>query len=218
MRRSTINHQCHTTSLISYWVGRILLSILGWKVEGLVQGANGVHEVSFASEEGVARQVRVDGKPAPQVALGQIARVIWLIPAMDRLWIEGAEGRRRFLDRMALSFFPDHAQAALDYEKAMRDRNRLLKDQVRDAHWYGALEAQMARTGAVLHANRGAALELLGGHPDAGHHVRQREHHDVGVGGGEGHGDRGQAEEQPRAGAHGRVMVADVSYCSKVIV
>ncbi|TVO76945.1 lysophospholipid acyltransferase family protein [Sedimenticola selenatireducens] len=36
MRRSTINHQCHTTSLISYWVGRILLSILGWKVEGEV--------------------------------------------------------------------------------------------------------------------------------------------------------------------------------------
>ena len=47
--------------------------------------------------------------------------MIWLVPAMDRLWIEGAEGRRRFLDRLALSFAPDHAEAALAYDKAMRE-------------------------------------------------------------------------------------------------
>ncbi|MDU8910984.1 DNA replication/repair protein RecF [Aestuariicoccus sp. MJ-SS9] len=134
---------------------------LGWKITGEVHGADGVHEVAFQSEGGAARSVQIDGKAASQTALGRIARVLWLIPSMDRLWIEGAEGRRRFLDRMTLSFFPDHAQAALDYEKAMRERNRLLKDQVRDAHWYAALEAQMARAGAVLHANRSAALERL---------------------------------------------------------
>jgi len=77
------------------------------------------------------------------------------------LWIEGAEGRRRFLDRMVLSFEPGHAEVSLSYEKAMRERNRLLKDQVRDAHWYDALEAQMAQAGAVIHANRVAALAAL---------------------------------------------------------
>jgi DNA replication and repair protein RecF len=69
------------------------------------------------------------------VALGRIARSVWLVPSMDRLWIEGADGRRRFLDRIVLSFDPAHADAVLDYEKAMRERNRLLKDMVRDAHW-----------------------------------------------------------------------------------
>ncbi|MHA6327098.1 DNA replication/repair protein RecF [Roseivivax sp. CAU 1753] len=134
---------------------------LGWKVSGILSGPAGRSDVAFLSEAGQPRQVRIDDKPRPQTQLGRIARVLWLVPSMDRLWIEGAEGRRRFLDRMTLSFFPDHAEASLDYEKAMRDRNRLLKDQVRDAHWYRALEAQMARTGAVIHANRQAALRRL---------------------------------------------------------
>ena len=96
--------------------------------------------------------------------------MVWLVPSMDRLWIEAAEGRRRFLDRMTLSFAPDHAEAVLTYEKAMRDRNRLLKDQVSDARWYGALEAQMVEAGTALAANRQAALARLAdlygdGHP-----------------------------------------------------
>lgn len=134
---------------------------LGWKVSGVLQSDTQAHEISFGSEGGAARQVRIDAKPAPQVALGRIARVLWLIPVMDRLWIEGAEGRRRFLDRMALSFDPGHAEAALAYDKAMRERNRLLKDEVRDPHWYAALEAQMASAGARLHAARVAAVERV---------------------------------------------------------
>ena len=131
---------------------------LGWKITGLLRAGGDAHEVAFTSEGGAARSVMIDGKAAPQTSLGRISRVLWLIPSMDRLWIEAPEGRRRFLDRMTLSFFPDHAQATLDYEKAMRERNRLLKDEVRDAGWYAAVEAQMARTGAVLTANRQAAL------------------------------------------------------------
>ena len=79
-------------------------------------------------------------------------------PSMDRLWIEGAEGRRRFLDRITLSFFPKHAENTLRYEKSMRERNRLLKDQVRDPHWYKALERQMAEAGAAINTAREQAL------------------------------------------------------------
>ena len=103
----------------------------------------------------------IDDKPAAQVALGRIGRVVWLVPAQDRLWTEGAEGRRRFLDRMAMSFEPDHAEAVLAYEKAMRERNRLLKDGAADRHWYHALEAQMASAGAAIQANRAYTVERL---------------------------------------------------------
>lgn len=134
---------------------------LGWKLSGILQSSGQAHEVETWSDAGTARQVRVDGKVAAQLDLGRIARVLWLVPAMDRLWIEGADGRRRFLDRAALSFFPDHAGAALDYDRAMRERNRLLKDQVRDAAWYTALEAQMAVAGEALHRGRVQALGYL---------------------------------------------------------
>jgi DNA replication and repair protein RecF len=84
-----------------------------------------------------------------------------LVPVMDRLWVEAAEGRRRFLDRITLSFAPDHGDAVLTYEKAMRDRNRLLKDQITDPHWYSALEGQMAQSGFAIMTNRAAALTRL---------------------------------------------------------
>jgi DNA replication and repair protein RecF len=134
---------------------------LGWKLGAVLRALDQVHEVETWAEPGGTRQLRIDGKTAPQVALGRLARVLWLVPAMDRLWIEGAEGRRRFLDRVALSFEPGHAEAVLTYEKAMRERNRLLKDVVRDAHWYAALEGQMAEAGAAIGANRRAALARL---------------------------------------------------------
>ncbi len=131
---------------------------LGWKVSAVLHSLGQIHEVETWAEPGGLRQVRIDGKAAPQVALGRIARMVWLVPSMDRLWIEGAEGRRRFLDRMTMSFEPSHADAVLAYEKAMRERNRLLKDMVRDDPWYVALERQMAEAGARIMANRDAAL------------------------------------------------------------
>ncbi len=134
---------------------------IGWKIRASLDGFEAGHEIETAAEGGEARQVRIDGKAAPQVALARVLRVLWLVPAMDRLWIEAAEGRRRFLDRLVLSFRPDHAEISLDYEKAMRDRNRLLRDQVTDPHWYAALEARMAAAAAQIGANRAAVLDRL---------------------------------------------------------
>ncbi len=134
---------------------------LGWKVAASVDSMGHQHELETWSEAASPRQVRIDGKSATQVALGRIARILWLVPAMDRLWLEGAEGRRRFLDRMTMSFEPDHAEAVLSYEKAMRERNRLLKDHVHDDAWYRALEDQMALSGAAIEANRDKALTRI---------------------------------------------------------
>ena len=134
---------------------------LGWKVSANVQGLSAAHELETWAEPGEARQVRIDGKAATQASLGRVLRVLWLVPAMDRLWIEAAEGRRRFLDRMTLSFFPEHAEHSLVYEKAMRDRNRLIKDQVSDAQWYAALEAQMAEAGQMITAHRRATIARI---------------------------------------------------------
>ena len=134
---------------------------LGWKVNAELHSLSEVHEVSTRAEPDVPRSVEIDGKKAPQVALGRLARIVWLVPVMDRLWVEGAGERRRFLDRMVMSFHPKHAEATLAYEKAMRDRNRLLKDHVSDASWYGALEAQMAKSGAEIVTNRSDVLSRL---------------------------------------------------------
>ncbi|MFN0113940.1 MAG: DNA replication/repair protein RecF [Paracoccaceae bacterium] len=134
---------------------------LGWRVAAVLSGPGGAHEVETRAEGEAPRSVTIDGKPAPQASLGRLLRMLWLTPSMDRLWTEGAEGRRRFLDRIAMGFAPDHAEAVLDYEKAMRERNRLLKDGARDPRWYDALEAQMAAAGERIDAVRLAALSRI---------------------------------------------------------
>lgn len=134
---------------------------LGWKINALVQANDQLNELETSSEPNQPRVVRINGKASPQIGLGRVARIVWLVPAMDRLWLEGADGRRRFLDRMAMSFLPNHGEMVLAYEKAMRERNRLLKDMVRDAHWYRVLEQQMAEAGAKIMDNRRSTILRL---------------------------------------------------------
>lgn len=129
----------------------------GWRIRATL----GDHAVETVSPPGQPRHVIVDNKSVTQTRLARLVRVIWLVPAMDRLWSDSPEGRRRFLDRVTLSLLPDHADLALTYEKAMRERNRLLKDQISDPGWYRALEQQMAVAGASLTRNRLTAMTAI---------------------------------------------------------
>ncbi|THD36031.1 MAG: DNA replication/repair protein RecF [Sphingomonas sp.] len=108
------------------------------------------------------RIVRVNGAPAAATALAEWLTVLWLTPAMDRLFVEPAGERRRFLDRLTLALRPDHAGHANRYEAAMRARNRLLADEgTPDATWLTALETQMAEHGAAIDAGRRETVAML---------------------------------------------------------
>ena len=102
------------------------------------------------------RRTRIDGAPASgPTALLDYLRFVWLTPAQDRLFVEGASERRRFLDRMTLSHDPAHGQAAATYEKAMRQRTRALEAWPHvDRTLLGVLEAQMAAAGVAIAAAR----------------------------------------------------------------
>ena len=129
----------------------------GWRIRAQI----GDRAVETLAAPGETRSVTIDDKAATQTALGGLIRLIWLTPAMDRLWTDAPDQRRRYLDRVTLSFTPGHADSALAYDRAMRDRNRLLRDEVRDDRWYRALEQQMAEAGAALTANRIDALARI---------------------------------------------------------
>jgi len=101
------------------------------------------------------RLVRINAAPTAANSLSEWLSVLWLTPAMDRLFIEGAAGRRRFLDRLTLALHPAHATHAARYDAAMRARNKLLgEDRTPDAAWLDALEARMAEHGDALEAAR----------------------------------------------------------------
>jgi len=107
------------------------------------------------------RQVRINSAPAAANALAEWLSVLWLTPAMDRLFTEGASGRRRFLDRLTLALHPGHATHAARYEAAMRARNKLLGEEAPDRDWLTALEARMAEHGAAIEQARQATIVAL---------------------------------------------------------
>lgn len=110
------------------------------------------------------RLVRINGATAAATSLAEWVSVLWLTPAMDRLFVEGASERRRFLDRLTLALAPGHAHHSTRYEAAMRERNRLLSDDgMPDPDWLTALEARMAEHGAAIDAARRDTVTALAG-------------------------------------------------------
>jgi DNA replication and repair protein RecF len=111
------------------------------------------------------RHVVIDG--VPQKSPGILAhhlRVIWLTPAMDRLFAGPASDRRRFLDRLVTANDPEHASRVLVFEKLMRERNLLLEEPRPDQVWLSGLEAQMAEAAAAIAAARLHAVQALQNH------------------------------------------------------
>ncbi len=109
------------------------------------------------------RQVRINGAAASVNSLSEWLSVLWLTPAMDRLFADSAGNRRRFLDRLTLALEPGHASHAARYEAAMRARNKLLAEpEGADASWLAALEAGMAEHGAMLGDARARTVAALG--------------------------------------------------------
>lgn len=115
--------------------------------------------------DGQGRLVVIDGAVQKSSgALGHYVRVLWLTPAMDRLFAGPASDRRRFLDRLVAAFDPEHGSRVTVFEKVMRERNLLLEDARADTAWLASLEAHMAEAGVAIAAARLTAIEALRRH------------------------------------------------------
>lgn len=140
----------------------------GFAVSAQVQAneddwAVGTGTLGLSPGEPLTRRARINGATARSTeAFLDILRVVWLTPAMDALFTGPTADRRRFLDRLVLAMDTSHGQRALDFEKAMRSRNRMLSDGVTDRRWFEATEQQMAETGVAISAARAELVRLLG--------------------------------------------------------
>ena len=139
----------------------------GWAVAGTLETASGPLDIGTglmagAEAERTGRIVRLNGEPqGSSGVLASHVEMVWLIPAMDGLFTGPAAERRRFLDRLVLCFDAAHGTRSGQFERAMRQRNRLLADEVREPAQFAGLEAVMAETGAAIAAARVEALAGL---------------------------------------------------------
>ncbi|WDR04338.1 DNA replication/repair protein RecF [Devosia algicola] len=134
-----------------------------WAVAATIETSQGPVDIGSGASgnDGGARRVRINGANARSVeAMSDYLRVLWLTPAMDGLFSGPAADRRRFLDRLVTTLIPGHSATVNDFDKIMRQRNRLLEENG-DAHWLNAIETQMAETAAAIHLARTDSLTHL---------------------------------------------------------
>lgn len=131
----------------------------GWAVAARLGGTEIGTGTLGASPE--RRQVRMNGASAAVNSLSEWLSLLWVTPAMDRLFTASTGERRRFLDRLVLALEPAHAHHASRYEAAMRARNKLLSGERWDEGWLGSLEAAMAEHGDRVAESRAQAVAAL---------------------------------------------------------
>jgi DNA replication and repair protein RecF len=128
-----------------------------WAVAAEIEGALGLATLGTGierpSEEGAPalRKFRIDREPATSAAaFADHLRIVWLVPAMDSLFVGAPSERRRFLDRLALAVDAEHGSRVNALERALRSRNRLLEEARPDAHWLDALEHETAELAVAV--------------------------------------------------------------------
>lgn len=111
-----------------------------------------------AAGDGSGRLVRIEGENRSPTALSDILEVVWLTPSMDGLFLGPAGERRRFIDRLILCFDSGFRTHLNTFERAMRQRNRLLEMGRAGHREFEGLELQMAETAVAIAAARREAV------------------------------------------------------------
>ncbi|HQT68124.1 MAG: DNA replication/repair protein RecF [Rhodospirillales bacterium 20-60-12] len=135
-----------------------------WAVAGRVSGRDLGTGASVSARVGGGerRAFYVDGEPVRgQASFASLFACTWLTPQMDRLFTEGAAGRRRFLDRLVLALEPGHAKEVASFEAAALNRNRRLAEGHFDPAWLSTIEDAMARHAVAMTASRRVLIRQL---------------------------------------------------------
>jgi DNA replication and repair protein RecF len=139
-----------------------------WAVAADLETLQGALQVGTAwqpeetGDASTSRAVVIDGLAQRSAgALAGLLRMVWLTPAMDRLFQGPAGDRRRFVDRMVLLFDAEHGARVNAFEKLMRERNALLAESTPDRTWLSSLEHQLAEAAVAVSAARASAIATL---------------------------------------------------------
>jgi DNA replication and repair protein RecF len=136
-----------------------------------IDGSTGERSVAIGYAPGQKKRITVDGVPAPSLtnyaAGGAGARVVTFFPDDIRVVKGAPSDRREFLDVLLSSLRPAYARAAVEYAKAVAQRNQLLR-RIRDGfsseRTLATWDRKVVDLGKTVLAGREAALPILEEH------------------------------------------------------
>ncbi|MBY0502199.1 MAG: DNA replication/repair protein RecF [Alphaproteobacteria bacterium] len=126
-----------------------------WSISALLQDQGEKIQIGTGldpeTSDSERRVTKINGEKAKsQSDLAEWVSVIWLTPQMDRLFLDGPQGRRRFLDRLVYGFDPGHAQRLNRYEQVLKERGLLLRQGRLDRYWLEGLEETLVNDGIAI--------------------------------------------------------------------
>lgn len=91
--------------------------------------------------------------------------VVMISPADNALISEGSEERRKFMNKIISQYNPEYLDSALNYNKALQQRNRLLRDfntsNSYDDEMLSVWDAQLIRYGTFVYSERNMLINEL---------------------------------------------------------
>jgi DNA replication and repair protein RecF len=131
-------------------------------IEARLEGGPAPHKLRVEIARTERRRLQLDGKrPRSASAWYQTVRMVLFHPGDLVLAAGSADKRRAFLDRMLEQMDPIYASTLASYEKALRSRNRLLKDERTDRRSVRAYDAILSKAGAVVGQARRRLIDDL---------------------------------------------------------
>ncbi|MBW6500558.1 MAG: DNA replication/repair protein RecF [Bacteroidales bacterium] len=110
--------------------------------------------------------LRRNGKEYPRLSehVGRFP-VVMISPADSSLILEGSEERRKFLNKIISQYNPGYLDSVLKYNKALQQRNRLLKNFSMsgsfDMEMLSVWDDQLIRYGSVVHKERDSLVNEM---------------------------------------------------------
>lgn len=133
-----------------------------WRINSLLQSKIGIAEIQIQYyRETNKRSVEFNGSKIPNNELSKVSSIIWLIPQMDGLFLDGISNRRRFLDRIVYSFEPKHSSNVNKYEYLVQERSRFLAEDSSDSNWIKVIEQKIAEVSQEIAVTRIDALSKM---------------------------------------------------------
>ncbi len=142
------------------------LGVSLWTVAATLKRPDGFWDVGtglapLSAGANAKRVTHLNGAPAQSADFAGLTPMLWLTPAQDRLFLGGTGDRRRFLDRLVFGLDGGHAKRTNRFERAMRERLRLLREGRFDPVWLDGLEETMAGESMALTEARENMISLL---------------------------------------------------------
>lgn len=118
--------------------------------------------LAFIANGSLRRICKIQGENVKSPsAFHDYLNIISVTPEMDLLFLDSSSARRRFIDKLIISYNPSHATNLSNYEKAARERMKILKQCSENTAWLDSIEKIIATKNLSISKARFDLTQIL---------------------------------------------------------